>query len=167
MAGSDNPCRFAAADCPRRRQSTRRRPRQGWAARLNKGSSSCSGSAGAQADVPGNQGLNPIPYSQYEAVVSVCALFIDALWHRMASPGPAFSVASQAASKAPIRGGRSSLAAFAMQPHGNPAKHMNVYPHLVACEHCDSVYQRCALAAGEVARCRRCEAVLQRANPGM
>lgn len=53
-----------------------------------------------------------------------------------------------------------------MQPHGNPAKHMNVYPHLVACEHCDSVYQRCALAAGEVARCRRCEAVLQRANPG-
>lgn len=42
---------------------------------------------------------------------------------------------------------------------------MNVYPHLVACEHCDSVYQRCALAAGEVARCRRCEAVLQRANP--
>lgn len=42
---------------------------------------------------------------------------------------------------------------------------MNVYPHLVACEHCDSVYQRYALAAGEVARCRRCEAVLQRANP--
>ena len=42
---------------------------------------------------------------------------------------------------------------------------MNVYPHLVACEHCDSVYQRCALAAGEAARCSRCEAVLQRANP--
>lgn len=42
---------------------------------------------------------------------------------------------------------------------------MNVYPHLVACEHCDSVYQRCTLAAGEVARCSRCEAVLQRANP--
>lgn len=52
-----------------------------------------------------------------------------------------------------------------MQPHGYPGNNMNVYPHLVACEHCDSVYQRCRLAAGEVARCRRCEAVLERANP--
>jgi paraquat-inducible protein A len=42
---------------------------------------------------------------------------------------------------------------------------MNIYPHLVACEHCDSVYRRCTLAAGEVARCRRCDAVLERANP--
>ncbi|MNV37170.1 Inner membrane protein YebS [compost metagenome] len=42
---------------------------------------------------------------------------------------------------------------------------MNVYPHLVVCEHCDSVYRRCTLTAGEVARCSRCEAVLQRANP--
>ncbi len=42
---------------------------------------------------------------------------------------------------------------------------MNVYPHLLACEHCDSVYQRYTLAAGEVARCSRCEAVLHRANP--
>ncbi|MGE6915438.1 paraquat-inducible protein A [Achromobacter kerstersii] len=45
------------------------------------------------------------------------------------------------------------------------AKEMNIYPQLVACEHCDSVYQRCTLAAGEVARCRRCDAVLARANP--
>lgn len=42
---------------------------------------------------------------------------------------------------------------------------MNIYPHLVACEHCDSVYRRCTLVAGEVARCRRCDAVLERANP--
>lgn len=42
---------------------------------------------------------------------------------------------------------------------------MNVYPHLLACEHCDSVYQRSALAEGEVARCSRCDAVLHRANP--
>jgi len=45
------------------------------------------------------------------------------------------------------------------------AKEMNIYPQLVACEHCDSVYRRCTLAAGEVARCRRCDAVLARANP--
>lgn len=35
----------------------------------------------------------------------------------------------------------------------------------MACEHCDSVYQRCRLEAGQVARCSRCEAVLQRAHP--
>lgn len=52
-----------------------------------------------------------------------------------------------------------------MQRHRHTAKEMNVYPHLVACEHCDSVYPRRTLAAGEVARCSRCDAVLQRANP--
>ncbi len=43
-------------------------------------------------------------------------------------------------------------------------KDMKTYPHLMTCEHCDSVYQRCRLSAGQVARCNRCEAVLQRAN---
>ncbi|WP_353154008.1 paraquat-inducible protein A [Pollutimonas bauzanensis] len=42
---------------------------------------------------------------------------------------------------------------------------MKIYPHLMTCEHCDSVYQRCGLVAGQVAHCNRCEAVLQRANP--
>ena len=84
----------------------------------------------------------------------------------MASPGATSSVASRAA----LAGGATAAAgfpgqAFATQQHGYAAKDMNVYPHLVACEHCDSVYQRCTLAAGEVARCSRCEAVLQRANP--
>lgn len=35
-------------------------------------------------------------------------------------------------------------------------------PSLVICEHCDSVYQRRVLSAGEVARCVRCDAVLYR-----
>ncbi|MGH8745630.1 MAG: paraquat-inducible protein A [Burkholderiales bacterium] len=35
-------------------------------------------------------------------------------------------------------------------------------PRLLICEHCDTVYRRRALAAGEVARCRRCKAELER-----
>jgi paraquat-inducible protein A len=41
---------------------------------------------------------------------------------------------------------------------------MKIYPHLVVCEHCDSVYRRRALAAGEVARCQQCAALLYRAS---
>jgi len=33
---------------------------------------------------------------------------------------------------------------------------------LIVCEHCDTVYRRLALSRGEVARCARCGAVLQR-----
>jgi len=42
---------------------------------------------------------------------------------------------------------------------------MKTYPYLIACEHCDTVYQRCTLTSGEVARCRLCSAVLYRASP--
>ncbi|WP_293776009.1 paraquat-inducible protein A [uncultured Oxalicibacterium sp.] len=41
---------------------------------------------------------------------------------------------------------------------------MKTFPHLVICEHCDSVYERAALGAGEVARCGCCDAVLYRAS---
>lgn len=41
---------------------------------------------------------------------------------------------------------------------------MKHFPHLVVCEHCDSVYQRPCLAQDEVARCARCDAVLYRAS---
>lgn len=41
---------------------------------------------------------------------------------------------------------------------------MDSYPHLLVCEHCDSVYTRRALQRGEVARCERCDAVLERAQ---
>ncbi|HWU34704.1 MAG TPA: paraquat-inducible protein A [Methylovorus sp.] len=41
---------------------------------------------------------------------------------------------------------------------------MKTYRHLVACEHCDSVYTRAAIAPGQVARCPRCDAVLYRAS---
>jgi len=41
---------------------------------------------------------------------------------------------------------------------------MKTYPYLIACEHCDTVYQRFAVTSGEVARCRRCSAVLYRAS---
>jgi paraquat-inducible protein A len=43
-------------------------------------------------------------------------------------------------------------------------RHMKIFPHLVVCEHCDSVYRRHALAPDEVAHCERCEAVLYRAS---
>jgi len=39
---------------------------------------------------------------------------------------------------------------------------MKIYPSLIACEHCDSMYRRRTLARGEVAACRRCGATLQR-----
>ena len=35
-------------------------------------------------------------------------------------------------------------------------------PPLLVCHHCDTVYRRRALARGEVARCRRCNAELER-----
>jgi paraquat-inducible protein A len=35
-------------------------------------------------------------------------------------------------------------------------------PPLLVCHHCDTVYRRRALARGEVARCRRCDAELER-----
>lgn len=35
---------------------------------------------------------------------------------------------------------------------------------LLICEHCDTVYQRVALARGQVAHCQRCGAVVQRAR---
>jgi paraquat-inducible protein A len=38
------------------------------------------------------------------------------------------------------------------------------HPELVACEECDALYERRALAADEVARCPRCGAVLGRAH---
>lgn len=38
------------------------------------------------------------------------------------------------------------------------------YPYLIACVHCDTVYQRFAVTSGEVARCRRCSAVLYRGS---
>lgn len=41
---------------------------------------------------------------------------------------------------------------------------MKTFPNLVVCEHCDSVYQRPILGPGEVARCRKCAAVLFRAS---
>jgi paraquat-inducible protein A len=40
---------------------------------------------------------------------------------------------------------------------------MNTFPNLIICEHCDSVYERPALARREVASCTRCDAVLYRA----
>ncbi len=41
---------------------------------------------------------------------------------------------------------------------------MKIFPNLVVCEHCDSVYQRVPLAPGEAAHCAQCEAVLYRAS---
>lgn len=41
---------------------------------------------------------------------------------------------------------------------------MKIFPGLTVCEHCDAVYERLPLASGEVARCRRCAAVLYRAS---
>ena len=41
---------------------------------------------------------------------------------------------------------------------------LKTFPEWVVCEHCDSVYQRIALANGQVARCERCLAPLYRAS---
>lgn len=41
---------------------------------------------------------------------------------------------------------------------------MTIYPHLVACEHCDSVFQRRPLVAGAVAHCTTCGAELYRSS---
>ncbi|MDR1936408.1 MAG: paraquat-inducible protein A [Candidatus Accumulibacter sp.] len=41
---------------------------------------------------------------------------------------------------------------------------MRSFSDLIVCEHCDSVYRRRPLRAGEVARCGRCAAVLYRAQ---
>lgn len=41
---------------------------------------------------------------------------------------------------------------------------MTLYPALVVCEHCDSVYRRHDLGVNEIARCGRCRAVLYRAS---
>lgn len=39
-----------------------------------------------------------------------------------------------------------------------------MFPNLVICEHCDSVYHRLPLGDGEVARCERCSASLRCGN---
>lgn len=39
---------------------------------------------------------------------------------------------------------------------------MRSFPDLVICEQCDSVYRRCALAPGQIARCQTCDAILLR-----
>lgn len=41
---------------------------------------------------------------------------------------------------------------------------MTLYPALVVCEYCDSVYRKHDLGVDEVARCGRCRAVLYRAS---
>lgn len=41
---------------------------------------------------------------------------------------------------------------------------MKIFPKLVVCEHCDSVYRRRAVAPGEAARCMHCTSVLYRAS---
>ncbi|SFW57323.1 paraquat-inducible protein A [Luteibacter sp. UNCMF366Tsu5.1] len=41
---------------------------------------------------------------------------------------------------------------------------MKTFPHLIACEHCDTIYARPALAIGESARCDRCHSTLCRAD---
>lgn len=41
---------------------------------------------------------------------------------------------------------------------------MRTFSDLIVCEHCDSVYRRRPLAAGEAARCARCAAILYRAR---
>ena len=39
---------------------------------------------------------------------------------------------------------------------------LNALSPLLICEHCDSVYRRPGLSRGEMARCVRCDAVLER-----
>jgi paraquat-inducible protein A len=41
---------------------------------------------------------------------------------------------------------------------------MAIHPDLVICEHCDTVYQRRALAKGEVASCTNCDSELYRSG---
>ena len=41
---------------------------------------------------------------------------------------------------------------------------MTLYPDLIVCEHCDSVYRKHDLEHDEIARCGRCQAVLYRAS---
>jgi paraquat-inducible protein A len=41
---------------------------------------------------------------------------------------------------------------------------MSLYPTLIVCEHCDSVYRKRDLEPDEIARCGRCHAVLYRAS---
>ncbi|MDR2787677.1 MAG: paraquat-inducible protein A [Candidatus Accumulibacter sp.] len=41
---------------------------------------------------------------------------------------------------------------------------MKTFSDLIVCEHCDSVYRRRPLAAGEAAQCGRCAAILYRAR---
>jgi len=41
---------------------------------------------------------------------------------------------------------------------------MKTFPQLILCEHCDTAYQRPALAQGEVARCEVCAATLCRSG---
>lgn len=41
---------------------------------------------------------------------------------------------------------------------------MKTFPHWIACEHCDSVYERPALGGDEAAHCDTCGAVLVRAS---
>ncbi|MBA3589165.1 paraquat-inducible protein A [Methylibium sp.] len=44
------------------------------------------------------------------------------------------------------------------------ALHLATHPELVACPDCDALHTRRELGAGEVARCRRCAAVLERGD---
>ncbi|MBB6245050.1 paraquat-inducible protein A [Rhodanobacter sp. A1T4] len=41
---------------------------------------------------------------------------------------------------------------------------MKTFPHLIVCEHCDTVYRRVSLESGDAARCVDCAATLYRAN---
>lgn len=41
---------------------------------------------------------------------------------------------------------------------------IKTFPHLIACEHCDTVYERPSLGPGETARCEACGAGLIRAS---
>jgi len=56
-----------------------------------------------------------------------------------------------------------ALTGFAFGRRGHTAT-LPTHPELVACEECDAVYARRALAAGEVARCPRCGALLGRGH---
>jgi paraquat-inducible protein A len=58
---------------------------------------------------------------------------------------------------------RRALAGFGLLDDSRDAT-PHVHPGLVACEECDVVYARRALAAGEVARCPRCGAMLGRGH---
>ena len=49
-----------------------------------------------------------------------------------------------------------------MNIHHNPIEPMTSVPNWIICEHCDSVYTQVPLAKGQVARCVRCSAILDR-----